>query len=62
VVKVEFATAPATTKSYRVLVYGMDARLIANTEYSEAIPYSEKGAANGVVPLNGDGKIDASYL
>lgn len=35
---------------------------LGNVDNVKQIPATEKGAANGVVPLNADGKIDAAYL
>lgn len=35
---------------------------LGNVDNVKQIPATEKGAANGVVPLNSEGKIDAAYL
>lgn len=35
---------------------------LGNVDNVKQIPATEKGAANGVVPLNADGKIDSAYL
>ena len=35
---------------------------LGNVDNVKQIPATEKGAANGVVPLNADGKIDSVYL
>lgn len=35
---------------------------LSNVDNVKQIPATEKGAANGVVPLNAEGKIDSAYL
>lgn len=35
---------------------------LSNVDNVKQIPATEKGAANGVVPLNADGKIDSAYF
>lgn len=35
---------------------------LSNVDNVKQIPVTEKGAANGVVPLNAEGKIDSAYL
>lgn len=61
-------TISATDTTYESKVAaqdGTDVSLVTTGEkyiWNNMIPSSEKGAANGVVPLNASSKIDATYL
>lgn len=35
---------------------------LSNVDNTKQVPYSEKGQAGGVVPLNSEGKIDSAYI